>query len=94
MNLTKEQIELIETTICSVDAKRNYLEMLNDCYEPVKICGYEYAQGDALLAIDPVAFRCGLADYISAQLDDEIWVEIQGDFYWKSDVEDHIEYYT
>jgi hypothetical protein len=91
MELTKTQREFIENTICSIDTETAYLDMLNECYEPVQICGYSYQQGDALKSIDPIAFRCGEVDYISSQVDDGTWVEINGDFYWVSDVEDHIQ---
>jgi hypothetical protein len=91
MNLTKTQIEFIEKTICSIDTETAYLEMLNECYEAVNICGYTYEAGHALKSIDPIAFREDEVDYISCQVDDGTWVEINGDYYWASDVEDHIE---
>ena len=91
MELTKTQVEFIENTICSIDTEAAYLDTLNECYEPVKICGYTYDAGDALKSLDPIAFRCGEVDYISSMLEDGTWVEINGDFYWASDVQDHIE---
>jgi hypothetical protein len=47
-----------------------YEELLNECYEPVNICGYEYDQGHALRQLDPVAFRCGVCDYESEQFEE------------------------
>lgn len=47
--------------------KHNYKEMLNECYKPVSICGHEYQAGEALESVDPIAYRCGLADYESEQ---------------------------
>lgn len=43
-------------------SEEEFEDMLNDCYEPVKICGMEYEQGTALKKLDPVAFRCALSD--------------------------------
>lgn len=42
-----------------------YIDMLNDIYGDVSICGLSYGHGNALEAIDPIAFRCGLGDYES-----------------------------
>lgn len=49
-------------------------EWLNDCYEPVSICGYNYNQGDALRRLDPIAFRCGVSEWESEEFD-EIGIE-------------------
>lgn len=66
-----------------------YADMLNDVYEDVNICGMKYAAGHALQLIDPVAFRCGKADYeseIQAELEeqlqngDEDGIEFENDF--------------
>ena len=43
-------------------SENEYEEMLNDTYETVEICGMTYEAGYALKEVDPVAFRCGLAD--------------------------------
>lgn len=43
--------------------EEEYLNMLNDCYPMVSICGYDYYQGDALKELDPIAFRCGMNDW-------------------------------
>lgn len=32
-------------------------EQLNDCYEPITICGYKYDQGSALRQLDTIAFE-------------------------------------
>ena len=52
---------------------RNYTEFemqdwafeahLDDAFGEVEICGIVYGQGQALRAVDPVAFRCAKADY-------------------------------
>lgn len=45
-----------------------YEDYLNECFETVTICGMTYDQGSALRQLDPIAFRCGLAD-----MDTEKW---------------------
>ena len=37
-------------------------EWLNELYESVAVCGYIYYQGSLLRSIDPVTFRCIMAD--------------------------------
>ncbi len=43
-----------------------YDEMLNDCHEDSDICGHQYSPSRALLAVDPVAYRCGFNDYMDS----------------------------
>lgn len=62
-----------------------YKEMINDCYGSVTICGTAYDQGDALEALDPVIFRCGLGDYeseIQSELEEAIDNEDDSDIEW------------
>lgn len=40
----------------------SFEEMLNDLYGTVEICGCTFNSGYALKELDPIAFRCGLAD--------------------------------
>lgn len=66
-------------------------EMLNECYEPVKVCGYEYEQGSLLKAIDPVAFRQAVLDYFDSMVSDGEMQEIDGNYYHTSDINEMIE---
>ena len=62
-----------------------YKELLNDVYGSLTICGMTYDQGDALEALDPVAFHCGLGDYeseIQAELEEAIENEDDSDIEW------------
>lgn len=50
-------------------------EQLNDCYEPITICTYNYDQGSALRRLDPIAFdqevqSLASHDYQEIHLDD------------------------
>jgi len=49
-------------------------EMLNDSYESVSICGYNYDAGRALRLIDETAFRCGCSDWSSEEFE-EVWAK-------------------
>ena len=48
--------------------EKEYEDKLNEIYGDVDICGFKYPAGRALREIDPVAFRCGLAE------EPEVWV--------------------
>lgn len=41
----------------------DYDEMLDDCYGDVQITGLSYSTSYALKNLDPIAYRCGFADY-------------------------------
>jgi len=43
--------------------EEQYDEMLNECHEQVKLCGMTFDPAYVLKQIDPVAYRCGFADY-------------------------------
>jgi hypothetical protein len=78
----------------SIDTLDGYKELLRDCYGHrgmVNICGYEYDCADALEALDPIAFRCGLADYESSLISDDMAVEVCGDLYAIEDVNQAVE---
>ena len=42
-----------------------YDEMLDDCYPEVEYAGFTCEPSRALKELDPVAYRCGYADYCS-----------------------------
>jgi len=90
MNLTTKQIESIQSQLTPVRTEEVYLDMLNECHEPINVCGHEYQAGDTLRSVDPIAFRCGHADYISAMLEDS-WVGVAGEYYDLTEVESLIE---
>ena len=42
-----------------------YDEMLDDCYPEVEYAGFTCSPSYALKELDPIAYRCGYADYCS-----------------------------
>lgn len=65
-----------------VDIESLYDDMLDDTYGVVSIAGLEYSTtSDALKRLDPIAYRCGLSDYIDSLLTDGEIEEIDGDYY-------------
>lgn len=52
-----------------------YVDTLNDIYGDVEICGQSFGQGDALLELDPTAFRMGKGeeeDRLQRELEDQL----------------------
>lgn len=60
-----------------------YLDEINGT---VKIGQLEYLSSHVLKRVDPVAYNCGVADFIDSKLSDEEFVEIAGDYYRHDDV--------
>ena len=55
----------------SSDQIESYDAMLDDCYEPVKVAGLTFDPSDVIFNCDPIAYRCGLSDYINSIEDEE-----------------------
>jgi hypothetical protein len=72
-----------------VDREARFDAMLDDCYSFESIGGpFAYMQPSAVLReMDPTAYRCGVNDMEDA----EEWVEIEGEYYERADVEQAIE---
>jgi len=54
----------------SQEAIDRYDELLNECHDDVVIAGITFEPAAVLLAMDPVAYRCGLADCEDAEEDE------------------------
>lgn len=85
---------LNENRASPIDVREGYKDLLRGCYGDkwgnITVCGLEYDAADALETLDPVAFRCGEADYYSSLIDGGA-IEIMGDLYDEDQVEYAIE---
>ena len=54
----------------SCNMEDEYRDFLGDLYGMVSVCGYEYDAGELLAEIDPIAFRCGMLDWIDMRVRD------------------------
>lgn len=59
----------------------DYEELLNECYETVKIGNLEYEPGRVLREVDPIAFRVGMSDETDSIAKDIIYCEEPTDNY-------------
>lgn len=53
----------------SEEAANTYDDMLDEQGDVI-ICSYTYSASIALKRVDPIAYRCGLSDYIGTLLED------------------------
>lgn len=84
MSFTVEKLK--ELGIEPVDSEDMTLQMLNDCYDAVKIGSLAYEAGEVLKKIDPVAFRECVNDYMDALIEDEYLTEIDGELFQTEDI--------
>ena len=82
MSARREELENdIDTCRCEIADKRQeienfepdedaatdrYEEMLDECYETFRIGRMEYRPSYVLKQVDPIAYHCGLTDYIDS----------------------------
>lgn len=52
------------------DMGDEYCEMLTELYGMVSVCGYQYEAGATLAEMDPIAFRCGMLDWLDMCVQD------------------------
>lgn len=68
--VTKEYfMEELEGAI-NARCEESYDDMLDECYEPYKIGCCTFYASQVLKECDPIAYRCGLSDYQSAELEE------------------------
>lgn len=52
------------------EAEEMFNEMLDGCESEIKVCGLTYLPSDVLKSTDPIAYRCGVNDYIDSLCQD------------------------
>lgn len=52
-----------KTQITRWELEELFKNMLDEVEEPIKLVGSEYAPSVVLREVDPIAYRCALADY-------------------------------
>ena len=56
-----------------------YEKILNDNYETVSICGFEYDQGHALRQLDECAFDCSVNEWVREEFEELTTQELTED---------------
>ncbi len=57
----------------SEDVYDAYNDMLDDCSPMVRIGNLEYMPSEVLKRVDPIAYRCGLNDYLDSLAQDGLF---------------------
>jgi hypothetical protein len=60
------------------DFESDYDDMLDSCHDEVCISGIKFSPSKILSECDPIAYNCGLSDYIDGLCKDGEWIE-EGD---------------
>ena len=60
------------------ELEEEFSDQLDDCWEPVSVCGFLFDAGRALRELDPIAFRESFLDWINAQQSDGKLRSIEG----------------
>ncbi len=82
---------LIKEHCTPINAEDNFEEMLNECYDTVKVGCCQWEAGYVMKELDPVAFRCGVSDYFA---NDDQFIEVDGEYYGVSDIENMVDELT
>jgi len=88
MNYSKKQIQAIRDNCKVYEAIGNdeMMERYEDCLNDTETSVFGLSPADILREMDPIGYRCGLADFESALLSDGIIskdnaIEIEGEWY-------------
>lgn len=52
-------------------SEERYDDLLDEIYPPITFGRMSYSPSEVLKAVDPVAYRCGMADFESMENDEE-----------------------
>ena len=74
-----------------VDGADMFEEMLDECYEEVKIGCCTFSPSDIMKQLDPTAFRIGVSENLESLAEDCQLYESDGKYYQTSDIEDMLD---
>lgn len=74
----KELSKKIQEELSEIDVEVKYREFLQEVYGDVEVCGMMMSAARILEEMDPIAFRCGLNDWLDGE--DNI-TEVNGGYY-------------
>jgi hypothetical protein len=79
-----EMVEISES-----DIEEMAIDMLNDCYNKVEICGWKYEVGEILQKIDVCKFNDVVEEYADGKVEEGDWVCLGGSYYDLRDIKDN-----
>ena len=63
------------------ELEERFAELLDECYDKVKVGCCEFFPGDVLKAMDPTSFRIGVSEQCDSDIEDGRLVYLDGDYY-------------
>ena len=82
---------LIQQHCTAADGEDMFEEMLDECYEEVKVGCCTFSPSQVLKELDPTAFRIGVSENLSSLAEDGGLYESDGDYYQMTDIEEMLE---
>lgn len=63
--------EVLEQAV-QAEVEEHYDDTLDECYPPYKIGCCTFYASRVLKELDPIAYRCGISDFVDAELSDKL----------------------
>lgn len=74
-----------------IDTEELFEEMLDDCYEQVTLGNLSWYPSHVMKNLDPIAFKCGVSEYIDGLVEDGEYYEFDGDYYDFTDIQNMLD---
>ena len=79
---------ILSEELTEVDLEECFEQMIDDCYgEEVQIGFIKVSVSQAIKKLDPIAWDIAKSEHLDSLIQDEEVIEIEGSFYWKTDLE-------
>lgn len=83
--------ELIHQHCKPINEENLYSEMLDECYSMIEIGCLSWYPSYIVMNLDPIAFRCGVSEYIDGLVQDGEYFEYDGGYYRLEDIEEMLD---
>lgn len=81
-------IERVKSDLKSIDQEQMFRDSIDETTETIQIGSISFTPSRVLEELDPIAFRCGVSDYMDSLAQDGEYEEIDGEYYQASEVEE------
>jgi hypothetical protein len=89
--IQKKLEERVRAELEPVDVEQIYRDMLDESGPEVHVAGLSFMPSRVVEELDPVAFRCGVCDYVDSLVGESLSDEIDGNHYNLEEVNEILE---
>jgi len=89
--IQKKLEERVKAELEPVDVEQIYRDMLDESGPEVNVSGLSFMPSRVVEELDPVAFRCGVCDYVDSLVGESLSDEIDGNHYNLEEVNEILE---